>query len=429
MNYRFTMKTVLRRASELLTGISLLFLLSCNEEPTFLGRDLLPPSDDFFTRYYEGEVILTSSINGKAVSTGLNSTFLLGSYSDSIFGKVKADFAVRPEAFSKTLVGKMEIDSMVIHLAVDGYYGDTLSTQVLRVYELSDSMSVDSSYYTNEILEGKYEPAELGQAIINPLDSVVRIAITDVNLKERFENAPDSVYFDINDFVSFFNGFYLTTDDITDQGAIIYYSLASISTRFDIYYQDDTTGAKTMTMPLGNLTSIINSFQHDFSTSRVMDNFNNPDALDSRMYVEAMAGINTRLQFPEISTWLDSLPVAINNAELIIPVDTLSGIGKEFYPAKLLLSNYDENLDYNYIYDLRIDASGGYYDGTYDSEQAAYVFNIGAHLQSFIQNDGSSKMDLILSPSDNSKNAKRVVLFSPYNIEQPMKLKITYTRF
>lgn len=429
MKYRLSLKNVLRGASLSITALALTLLFSCEEEASLLGRNLLPSSDDMFTQYFEGEMMLSASSLGKPILTSVNTRLLAGSYNDSIFGFSKSSFFIRPEVQTRSVGEDMDIDSVFIYLEVDGYYGDTTSVHTLRIYEVTDSISTDSSFYSDENMEGRYDPDELAHKTISPLDTLVKIEINDLTFIEKLETAPDSIYEDVGDFMTYFHGLYFTTDPLTEQGSIIYYNLSSINTRMYVYYRDDTTNlVKTLSMTLGNLTPKINIFEHDYTNARAVQYLDDPDAHDSLIFVSSMAGINTRLYFPEVGNWLDSVPVAINKAELIIPADTTYGISESDFPVKLFMFTVNEDNEYDFMYDNRIDSDGTYFNGFYDTEESAYIFNMGAHLQSFI-GDGSTNMNLILIAGDNSLTANRAVLKSPFAGSNKMTLKITYTKF
>ena len=89
MSYRSSLKSADSAASKIITGIFLLSLIifnDCNEDTSFLGRDILPSTDDVYTRFNDETLINSISSIGKPILTSVNTTMLLGSKADSIFG-------------------------------------------------------------------------------------------------------------------------------------------------------------------------------------------------------------------------------------------------------------------------------------------------------------------------------------------------------
>lgn len=439
MKIKQNLKSATGRASLLITGIIFLFFSSCNEDPTFLGRNLLPSSDDIYTKYFEGESVNSFVTEGKAINTSESSRLLIGNYYDDIFGKAKAEFMMKPEIFPETVAGPITVDSMLLSLYIVDFYGeDTTQAQTIRFYEFTDSLFndstiIDSSYYSDYSFEGKYNPIELGNFSVFPDDSsTVTYNVTSTVLKDRFESVPDSVYSSLSDFLSVMNGWYFTSDEVSGDGAVLYVDVNSSKTNFKVYYTSEASDTPdSLEMTLGRLKwNKINHFSHDFTGTRSGQNMNNEEANDSLMFVSAMAGVHTKITFPEIENWKnpDSIPVAINSAELYIPVDTTFGISEEDYPSNLILLTYDENNVYDLLYDYRIDQNGAYYGGKYDSEENAYVFNIGAQLQHYL-NGSDAEMNMVVVAGSSGTSANRVVLKSPYGGDDRTKLKITYTRF
>lgn len=325
------------------------------------------------------------------------------------------------------------IDSMVLSLKLTHIMGDIDFKPTLRVYELTDTLAYDSVYYSDELADVYYDPGTtLFSQEINPRDTLIKIHLSSNDLFSRLTDAPDSVFSDVLDFGEVFKGLYITTDEVSDGGSIIYLNLFDAESEINMYYRDDTTGTKTLNMFINNFSPKVSMFHNDYTNSRATAYMDLPDQQDTLMFISSMAGLDTKIFIEDFETWrnVDSLPVAINHAELYIPVtDTLlTNENKDNYPTKLLLLSYNEENVYDYLHDFRIDASGSYFGGFYDIEKNAYVFNIGMHLQSYINGD-IDNLNMILVAVNNATTAERVILNSPYASERKMELKITYTKF
>jgi hypothetical protein len=413
----------------LTTIFSFLVLISCEEDATFLGRDLLPPTDDIQVKYDEDTEISIDIVEGDSLLTSLSPFLLLGTYSDPVFGFSKADFMTSFAVRDSNVSADRIVDSLLLNLGVQNFFGDSLVEQTVRVYELTESI-VDTINYSDVLPDGKYNPDEIASTEVSPEDSILRVKIMDPRILQKFEEVHDSIFEDPDEFRTFFHGLYVTTESVEQGGAIYYIDLTSVYTDFNVYYRaTDTSNAQRIQMVVTQFSPRVNTYYHDFEGSRV-ENYLDVDVQeDTAMFVSSMGGVNTRISFPEIEAWLDKKPVAINKAELYIPVeDTLeSGLSVTNYPTSLLVQSFDEEGQPIQLYDYLIDDDDrGYYGGEFDNIENAYVFNIGFHLQSYIEGD-LDNMDLILKSNQNSTTASRVALKGPEAAIRKMKLKITYT--
>ncbi|MCK4920288.1 MAG: DUF4270 family protein [Bacteroidales bacterium] len=438
MSYRSSLKSAESAASKIITAILLLSIFifnACNEDPNFIGRNILPSTDDVYTRFCDETLINSKTSIGKPILTSLNSTMLLGSKVDSIFGKSKADFMARFSIIPMTMGVERIIDSMVLTLRVSEVLGDPDFKPTIRIFELNDTLSFDTIYFSNESPDRYYDPAiELASQEINPSDTVLRIKLNNADLYDRLKDAPDTAYNDIPEFWNIFKGLYITTDDVDEGGNIFFLDIEHDYSELNVYYRDDLDidTAKFFSLVMNFSTPRVNSYYQDYTDTRAISFMDLPDQYDTLMFISSMAGMDTKIFIEDFETWrnVDTLPVAINNAELYIPVaDTLlTNESSDIYPSKLLLFTYDENDVFDYLHDFRIDANESYFGGSYDFEEDAYVFNIGMHLQSYINGD-IDNLNMILVSQNNATSAERVILNSAHAKERKMELKITYTKF
>ena len=434
MRYSFSLKSAGSAASKLIAPIFLLSILisGCNEDPTFLGRDILPPSDDIYTHYFVDSSISSVSSSGKPIFTSSNTIMLLGSRTDTVFGMRKADFMTRFYFFPATIADERTVDSIILNLRVADYSGDPAFKPMMRIYELTDTLTMDTVYYSDETTDNRYDPlVELAHQEINPLDSVIRVVIDNPEFLEKFKLAPDSAFYNFDDFWDLFKGLYITTDDVTEGGNILSIDLNHEDTDLFVYYvDDDSTGMKFFNMYVNTaVTPRVNLFYNDYTDSRATKYMDSPDEQDTLMFISSLSGLDTRIHFDEFETWLDSLPVAINNAQLFIPIadSLIYGDFDVNFASELLLYSYDDDNVYDFIYDNRIDP-GNYFGGVYSAINKAYVFNVGLHLQSYINGD-ITNLNMILLSRNSPPSDERVILNGAKAKGRNMELRITYTKF
>ena len=86
---------------------------------------------------------------GKAVLPSLNRTLWLGSRFDTVWGRSRADFMSAFAILPTNLGEDLSVDSLVLSLQVSSVHGDSLYAHHLHVYELTDTLYVDSTYFYN----------------------------------------------------------------------------------------------------------------------------------------------------------------------------------------------------------------------------------------------------------------------------------------
>ncbi len=428
---------------------AVIFFSGCTENPTFLGRDILPTSDNINVKYDSTSLIKAWTVSSKPAVTINNSRLLVGSTRDDIFGYSRAQFmAPLVNAINKNLETGREIDSLILTLRVDTTSGDAVA-QTMRVFEVTQEFSTDSLYYSDLDPAQFYNPVELGSAVYHPgTDTLIRIHITNQDYLNKFLTTNDTVFNDPEDFQKIFKGIFVNADPIVGNGgSITYVDFLDAKNNPDgvhfsgmwLYYKNDSTRAESDTIHLiypmlfSNILARANFFTHDYTGSMAGQNLNNPDSNDSLLYISAMSGLNVQLDFSDINKWLDSTKVVINQAQLILPVENTIFLDTLAFPVKLVMWTMDESGNYNYLFDDvtdqgSSDAQGrtkvifnGYYDGIMEH---AYVFNIGRQLQGFI-NKETDLMNFVLLPTLNSQSTARTILKSPGS--SGIRLRIFYT--
>jgi len=431
--YKKTQKFVINSSGVLVILFAL--LASCSKDPDNLGRDLLPSSDSLFVKIDSSTFIKSYSITGKRILSSANEFYILGSMRDSIFGDSKAGLLTR---YHPTLLISADsirnVDSLILYLAPSGFYGDSLFPMTLHVFELNDTMQVDSNYFSDINPLEYYDPAiELASYNYTANDTLLRIKITDSAILDKFETMPDSIFKDKDDFEDKFYGLYLSVDQVNEKGSYSYFNLANSDNRLTMYYNGHLVGdtmdiSYAYEMAFTSIVAKANVFTHNYTGFPVASNLDLAEAGDTSMYVEGLAGVSGRLSFPQLDDWRNKGLISINKAELILPVDSMvfPALSKDDYPSNLLLFSVGEDEEYDYLYDYRIDNASKYFDGAYHADINSYVFNIGFHLQSFI-NHKIENMDFVVVNRQSNSSARRVILKGATAEKSPVILKVTYT--
>jgi hypothetical protein len=140
-----------------------------------------------------------------------------------------------------------------------------------------------------------------------------------------------------------------------------------------------------------------------------------------------MAGLKVRIEYPYIQNLVKKGRIAINKAQLVIPVNDSTDISLPSYapPYQLVLV---EELGGLYRFLVDQDEGTSYYGGVYNSTAKTYTFNIALYLQRVL-NGLEPNLGLYLEvwTGDRPSTPNRVVLKGPKR-HPGMSLNITYTK-
>ncbi len=414
------------------------FIYSCKKSNN-IGYNLLPDEE-----IVNLEVIDTVSINVYTYSmdsivSNHTSNFLLGTYDDPYFGRTKSSFAaqfvyqgivkyetgdVADAIYLKLIYGTDETDDDYVNM-----YGDPGIPQQIEIYELTESLIYDTSYYSSVLPASLHNNNLLG--VFDYIPSVARddtlMIELDKSFADRFIAAHDTTYSNYSNFISLlFKGLYLTT---TTNGLISKFAAVDKTMLWLHYHNIDEP-----TVPLIDTFSIntnrINLFEHDYSSTSFFGNLNNETAIqDSVAYLQAMGGLKVKITFPFIEELKKLGRIAIVRAELVVKTAPEIYTQEALYPAiqelNLFRNLADTASSYLNEYLYRPDANTTIYynidlaDGMYRFDIADYLRNV---LNQDIENDG-----LILFPSNGKDDFARSVITTGKHSDR-MKLEITYRK-
>lgn len=435
-----TILNPIRRVRSFLIKISIFagitgFIIGCGDEPTFLGRDLLPSIDDVDVMLDTNTVIQAYTALAKPIITVSNTIYLLGSINDPVFGYSEASIVT--QAGIQSAINFREnriVDSILVFLRVNDFYGDSLSTQSLKIFDMIEDIKSDSTYFSNTSIEGKYDPEEIGSASFNAKDTIIKVIIDNQNFINKFLTAEDSMFQSNANFRQVFKGFYFAVEPKTENGgSIAYLDLESLDSRMILYYDsikviNDSTNLSNIIL-FGGVLNSFNIFNNRYENYPPSVSLNNPDAQDTVLFLTPMAGINVHLKFPELEKWRDKKDdhISIIKAELFIGVEdsVYQWNNNKLFPQNLFLFYINDQGNYNQVYDFRINENT--FGGAYNIEEKGYKFNFGYHLQSYI--DGKiENFEMVLISANSNASASRVLLKSPLAMgKNRMKIKIIYT--
>ncbi|MEL7122314.1 MAG: DUF4270 family protein [Bacteroidota bacterium] len=443
----------------LVLSIMILGIYSC-VDPTDIGSELLEQDrtavgfiDDTLTlntTIIRGDAVVT--YNPASLATQLNS-YLLGQMEDAIFGKTTSSIYVQPRLTftDPDFPAESTIDSIVLVLPYlqdsTAYYGNFETEYPIEVFRIIEDLSRDSIYFSNTTFDIDVNP--LATASITPLigDSIeiieargsfldttlvapqVRIPLgPDLGL-ELFTFGRDSLLTDNISFLELFKGLHIRPASTTN--GLISFDLKSPIGGIYLYYTF-TEGGETIKrqyqFAFTDFSVRLTKYEHDHTGAFIEDYLNGEPTTDSLIFIQGLAGVDTKIEIPHIESLQDLL---INKAELIVNyIDIPEDRPAIYDPAlQLALSYIDENGNTRVIDDLFIgDAVNNLttvFGGVYEENGfriGQYKMNLTSHLQRMISGELSNTM--ILSAFPKSERAYRSVL---NGTDQSIVLQITYS--
>lgn len=416
-----------------------LFLWQCISAPDFLGGDLLPDNDfsqvkidtsfklSAFTQAYD-------SINTAGFSEGI-----VGETYDAVFGKTRSSF------LSQLLLGTLKdsfgtnpiVDSAFLYLSLSHRLGN--APIQFSVYELTKALSLDSAYNGLAPNDHFISQTEIGSTTIpySGEESILKIPISKDWVSERLiipAGINDSIFISQPNFLKHMHGICVAPKSTFASYAKGMYAFNNLSTesKLVIYYKNDEVAGDTInefykfSLVFSPYNARFNHFSHDYSLAdpSLALHFTTPTLpQDSVFYVKGLGSVRSEIFLDDVASWIDSMPVSINRAELRIELEDYSLMPADTLMNTLLLYTIVNNQRINLV-DRSINEVN--FGGNYSKSKRYYSFNITYHLQSLLNNPNLNR-SIFIEPRYAFQSAESAVLRS-HKHSKPMKLIITYTK-
>lgn len=427
----------------------------CKNEINDLGKNLLLPGDLVSVRNFSEKNIKAYTLtdgNQRTDEPGYN---LLGTFNDPVFGKTTTDFACQfrlsgyPDSL-KAISKKSVIDSLVLVLLYKDVYGDTLTPQHLKVYELGSDLDIGQKYYQDvnlqnlskgELLgEKNYVPkfkldslsATYGSTKKNPKDTTIqeiRIKL-DQKLITKLMAADSLTWSDNDKFIKYFKGLYVEAGDLSQGGAVMKINTLASGSNMAIHFHTSKTDSLTYTYNINGSSARVSRFEHDYSKTAFAANMDK-EVQDTLIYLQTTGGLRTKILIPNLENWSDSTDLAINKAELILKLDpTMSDTVKYAPVQQLVLAAIDQDGKEYLPSDEAF--SKIYYGGIYNHKDQTYRFNIAKHMVEVLKAKKSNTQKLrnygfYLETAYRNETYRRVVLKGATS-KTGIRLDIVYSR-
>jgi hypothetical protein len=415
---------------------------SCKKETDDIGLGLLS-SDTIGVAFTDTSTLITHTVKKDSLSTGQASTLFCGNYFDPYFGITNTSFfsEVFPSSTGTVSFGTAPIiDSIVLSLVYKAYYGKP-APQTFKVFQMTGRIYKDSIYFSDTTINFNSLPIASIVKEPNNRDSVfadganrvphLRIPLDVNTLGPILLNTAN--YTTTEDFLKALNGIYVTADNAGLSGNRAIYSFipGNSYSRITMYYKNQNDGyvkQNLYTFQMGGNTARFNRFEHDYSFNPDISNqITTSDTVQqSVVYVQGLAGLQTKIYLPYLKSFYKNGAVVINKAELVLKMDPATFDSYFSAPSQLAVVGIDSTGKEILIPDQL--EQGSYYGGVFDFAKKEYRFNINRYVQQVLI--GKIKpYGLMLAPIGGAINPNRVVLGGgKKGVTNQMKLNIVYTK-
>ena len=437
-----------RACLALMIGTLLLAFAACKKTPGTIGNDLISDSD-YIGVYHTDTVEIVCHSYFDSVSTKNTSYALLGSMKDPVFGTSEAGFYSQ---FRLSLAGQSfgvnpVLDSLVLQLSVANYYGDTTVFQTAHVYQLTDSLSREASYYNHSSVaydvvdhanSYQFHPRPRTSMNVVGTDTIrhaiIRIPLS-AALGEYLMNLDSVDYIQPDYFKNSFKGLFVTCEPVSQPGAITSINITdNTNTLLQLYYHNAATPDKPMRYDYYVTSSEVyfNHIDHDYTqgSAEFVDQLinDNADAGKQTVYLQTMGGVRTYIYMPNLEHWADSLEgsyIVVNEAKLVLPVAESSADSVFRLPSKFVLLGFNSDSTTYLLPDYY--EGDNYFGGTYISSEQAVVFRISEYLQSMISKK-KENYGISFGINGAGYNAYRMIVNGPETPqENKMRVEVTYS--
>ena len=376
----------------------------CVKPESSIGLGLQPETDLLNLVTTDTLTLEIFTVREDSLETDELSTAVLGRVFQPRIGWTTAGFAtqLRLSAPGVNFGTNPQVDSIFLSLRFTGDTYGQLSPQSLLVQQLTDSISLDSTYYSNfnpEVTHDILNDELQGGVSLNPSDDLIIgedtiVSQIRLNLKpslgQTILDQDTSVFNNNESWLDFFPGIVVSTQGNGVGAAGIDISSGLSLMRLHYHNDTDTSFYDFLISPL---SARVNMFSQDYVAA--LSTLNSP-ANDSvfvdggrSLYIMSGAGLKTHIKIPfleSINNSIDtisgdtiSLGCAIQKAELIFTLD--DSYFDSRYPPQDQLYILTENSEGSPISTPDQMSLGVNIDGYYDSQNKTYRFNISRSIQ------------------------------------------------
>lgn len=386
----------------------ILFLgFACDNDPDEIGVGIQPDSDRLNVFFTDTLTVTAHSIYVDSVRTDETSRTMIGSYFDPVFGVSTSALTLelRLSSASVELGDSPILDSMVMTLDYASVplsgddqmyaYGDTLTQQTFRIFEVDETLDADTSYYSNyevalkagEIATHTFFPRPTDSVMVDTskLEAQLRMKMDD-SFVQKFRDAPEGSLDSLQGFLNFLKGIYIQPDEVSMGGAILFFNVGSVYSRMTLYYSNADEDSLEYYFPITSSSARFMNFSHnyDLAAPDFINQLDGDTTLGQQLfYLQSMAGVSAIIEIPYFKELNKLGDIALNEAKLVIENSDKNAIFQP--PNELAIFSYDADGNTTLI----IDQFEGteYFGGLYDDGSGRIEFRLTQQMQRVLKTD------------------------------------------
>ncbi|MDQ0968526.1 hypothetical protein QFZ20_003929 [Flavobacterium sp. W4I14] len=470
---------------DLLTLLIGLFLFASCKNPDGVGLDVDPNAA--ITGTLVVSPVKSQLVREDAANTAGLIRYPLGYMIDPDFGKTEAALAltVYPVSTSYDFGTAPVLDSAVLVLKLDTtstltkFYGDTITSKYsIDVYQLANKVttykSSDVQAINNTLLgnfTGKIAPntkRKIFDIVTGKADTLktvpaqIRIPLNRAFIQNAILNLGTAGTSTNAKFIDAFKGLYAQVNKTSSTGAggIAFFNFTGTDSYLQLVWKktNSSSGIDTTSVnfPIGalvqnssggsSISGIAANIKHDYTGTEVQKQIDVAVPTDPAQqyrvtYLQGLAGVKTKLTFPELTGFTGKYGKAIiNKAELVVEL----GGAAPAYPfnaaQRLSLYRWDiaqQPADIPDYTTFSGSASGGaaLFGGYFDSLKKRYIFIVTNYVQSLIDKNVED-YGTFLAPTSytdfqrasTATSAERSIIGASSSTANKIKLNIYYTK-
>lgn len=412
-------------------------VISCEED-----QDSVPVGEDWIkvdTKIYfiDSLTVESSTFKFDSISVSNSSRLLVGSYSDPVFGKIKAKSFMQLGYPSPSFSDETVYDSIALILKYDNYfYNDTTQTQNIEVFEVLDDIKTDeTAYYNTSSFEAS--DTSIGAKMFTPYptkEDSLHVTISDVFGKELFDKIKDNEITNSDEFLDQYKGILVNPDD--SNSAVFGFATTS-SLRLYYSFDDEEVeleDSEVIDFSL-NTTNSFHNVTSDYSgtyfnTLESQETQVESEDTDNNVFIQSGSGLATRVDVPFIDRINDIAGYgSILDANLKISVKKNSSTENLFTKDSLSVYLIDRKGD---IYAALTDSSGSTVYGILEEndeefETLTYSIPVTNYLNLKLEQSYGDNLYLALYGQDFNRSVDRYILNGEGSDSDDLKLKLELT--
>lgn len=409
--------------------LMMFFAPSCKDDDSAIGTGIMPNSD-MMEFVCDTIGIQTFAVRDTHVETHNRTINPIGIINDPLFGQTTASCAFQMLLSTTNVQFSREIDTtdlsdvkLTLQLKYANKYGSSESPMTININRLLTDISYDSTYYEDkEFAASEFELLKSADIAFDT-DSIMKIEMPSELVEEIvMENVGQTTWSNA-DFVKFFKGLYITTELASGDGCIYALDLISNKSKMVLTYNDTCT----FDFDISEYSTRINMYKHDYTNadSEVKEAIDNPDQPTKYCYIQGLAGLKTKIMFPEIKTLFDSTNIIINRAQLCVTIKEGTESSVLPSPAAMSMTKILDNGKFDFLEDYKSNSKN--FGGSLNQTDKSYTFNIPLHLQGLQL--GETDNGIYMVANDNRIVPYRALLYGGAHENFNVKIIVYYSKY